>query len=113
MKNRTLFYVMNPDVDIVLSKENERDVYRILRSDSAFRTFPRIRWRKLYTAVEDCDYISDAEWTTFIYKKFLASLKDDNTVEWDTNNGTGYTWKQMAEKIRLTDESIVIETYKE
>lgn len=113
MKNRILFYVKNPDVDIVLSKETGKDVYRILRSDSAFRTFPKIRWSKLYAAVEDCDYIEDFEWTTFIYKKFLASLKDDNTVEWDTNNGTGYTWKQMAEKIGLTDESIIIETYKE
>ena len=113
MKNRILFYVKNPDIDIVLSKETGKDVYRILRSDCAFRTFPKLRWSKLYAAVEDCDYIEDFEWATFIYKKFLASLKDDNTVEWDTNNGAGYTWKQMAEKIELTDDSIIIETYKE
>ena len=113
MKNRILFYVKNPDVDIVLSKETGKDVYRILRSDSAFRTFPKIRWSKLYSAVEGCDYIEDFEWATFIYKKFLASLKDDNTVEWNTNNGAGYTWKQMAEKIGLSDDTIIIETYKE
>ena len=113
MKDRTLFYVKNPDVDIVVSKETEKETYRILRSDCAFRAFPKIRWSKLYAAVEDCDYIEDREWATFIYKKFLASLKDDNTVEWDTNNGSGYTWKQMAEKIELTDDSIIIETYKE
>lgn len=113
MKNRILFYVREPDVDIVLSKEPEKDVYRILRSDSAFRTFPKIRWSKLYSAVEDCDYIEDFEWTTFIYKKFLASLKDDTTVEWDTNNGAGYTWKQLGEKIESIDDLIIIETYKE
>ena len=113
MKNRILFYVKNSDVDIVLSKQIGKEVYRILRSDCAFRAFPKIGWSKLYTAVEDCDYIEDYEWATFIYKKFLSSLKDDNTVEWDTNNGTGYAWKQMIEKIELTDDSIIIETYRE
>ena len=113
MKNRTLFYVKNPDIDIVLSKETGKDIYRILKSYNSFRTFPYIRWSKLYAAVEDCDYITDEEWTTFICKKFLASLKDDTTSDWDTNNGSGYTWKQMAEKIELTDDSIIIETYKE
>lgn len=113
MKDRTLFYIRNPKLDFVISKEKGKEVYRILRSDSAFRPFPKIRWSKLYSAVEECDYIEDCEWITFIYKKFLASLKDDTTVEWDTNNGAGYTWKQMTEKIELTDESIIIETYKE
>ncbi len=113
MKDRTLFYVKTPDVDLVVSKEAKKETYRILRSDSAFRTFPKIRWCKLYAAVEDCDYIEDAEWVTFIYKKFLASLRDDNTVEWDTNNGIGYTWKQLAEKIEMSDDLTIIETYKE
>lgn len=113
MKNRTLFYVQNPDIDIVLSKETGKDVYRILKSYSSFRTFPYIRWSKLCAAVEDCDYISDEEWTTFIYKKFLASLKDDTASDWDTNNGIGYTWSQMAAKINLTDDTVVVATYKE
>ena len=113
MKNRTLLYVKNPYGDIVLSKETGAEIYRILYSDCAFRTFPKINWGIMYKFVPECDYIDESEWERFIYTKFLKSLKDDTTVEWDTNNGVGYTWAQMVEKIGMSDDTIVLSTYRE
>lgn len=113
MKNRILFYVKNPDIDIVVSKEIGAEAFRILKSNSAFRTFPRINWGIVYKLVPECDYIDDSEWERFVYTGFLKSLKDDTTVEWDSNNGIGYTWCQMAAKINLTDDTVVVATYKE
>ena len=113
MKKRTLFYVKNPGGDIVLSKETGAEAYRILRSNCAFRTFPKINWGIMYKLVPECDYIDESEWERFIYTGFLKSLKDDTTVEWDTNNGIGYTWYQMAAKINLNDDTVVVATYKE
>lgn len=109
MKNRTLFYVETDFHDFVISID-KTGRKRVLTS-TPDKPFPKLRWNKIYAAVEDCDYITDDDWLNFILLHFLKTLQSD--AEWDDNNGFGYTWSELFDVLQLDDSAEIVATLTE
>lgn len=109
MKERTLFYVKTDFHDFVISFD-KAGCGRVLTSTTD-KPFPKLRWNKIYAAVEDCDYITDDDWQNFILSHFLRTLQSD--AEWDDNKGVGYTWSELFDVLQLDDSAEIVATLTE
>ena len=109
MKNRTLFYVKSDFHDFVMSFDKAGHG-RVLTSRPD-QPFPKLRWSKIYAAVEDCDYITDEDWQNFILSHFLKTLQSD--ADWDDNHGLGYTWSKLFDVLQLYVNAEIVATLTE
>lgn len=109
MKNRKLFYVKTDFHDFVISFD-KAGFGRLLTSRPD-QPFPKLRWSKIYAAVEDCDYITDEDWQNFILSHFLKTLQSD--ADWDDNYGFGYTWTELFDALQLGYSAEIVATLTE
>lgn len=109
MEGRKLFYVKTDFHDFVVSFDKAG--YGRLLTPRPDQPFPKLRWSKIYAAVEDCDYITDEVWQNFILSQFLKTLKSD--ADWNDNYGCGYTWLGLFEVLQLNDSAEIVATLTE